>query len=159
MAENKLRQLLSQLADGGNWKWFDGKTKLPFNTDKDFFENWRHGLSSKAMHEVVDKLNRENGLVVLIRTNQHDSNCRCPGCGMHSEVLQDFGVFWEDQNQLRFTLVQISWVSEMGGFDPSFGIKYNFDQQPTLTNLLEGNEPLIFTLGSYFGYSLILNSL
>ena len=159
MSEHKLHQLLSQLAEGSHWRWFNDKTKLPSNLDRDFFDNWRHGLSTKAMHEVVDKLNRENGLVVLLGTKQHDPDCKCPGCGMYSEVCQDLAVFWEEQNHLHLNFVQIAWTSEMGGFDRSFGIRYDFDNQPTLTNLLEGNDSLIFTLGSYFGYDLILNSL
>ena len=159
----KLRQLLSELADGTGWKWYSEKrTKLPSDNNDDFFGPWRHGLSSKAMHEVVDRLRQQSGvehqIVILLKTSQHDDGCKCLGCGQFQEVTQDFVVFWVDQGRVHHRLTQVKWISDMGGFDRVYGLLY-YENEITLGAMLENNDSLIYTLGSHFDYQTLLDSL
>jgi len=155
------RRLLSSLEWGQNFKWFNGKKKLPNSGDGNIYEFDVDdgGLSVEAVKEICTKMKGQNGdmLIVATDTKEHKSSCKCDGCPVGS-VEQFFVGYREENAHIVQTVVKVTWTKEMCGYDHRFGYDYDIIER-SIFEVLSNNENLLFTVGSNFGYTIIADSL
>lgn len=155
----QFRQLLLSLDLGQNFKWFNGKKKLPNSADGNIynFDIDVCGLSVKAVQEICTKMKsqHENMLIIAARKKEDKSICKCQGCPV-AQVEQLFVGYREENGLIIQTIVEVSWTKGMSGYEDAYTYQ---EMENSMFNILSTNENLLFTVGSNFGYSIIVDSI
>lgn len=156
----QLKILLTGVANGTNFSWYNGKTKLPSTVDGNFLKSDEYDISAANMTKVVNQAQRgrADALVVLLDSKHHDSKCKCPGCGGDYTVAQTYASFWEENGKIKHNLLGVDVFYDMYDPDPEY-LKTNEVEPIPFYDLIKGNENLIFTLGSYFDFQSIIDTL